>query len=291
MGQLIAHLPPPESAYLRVHSLGVLDWGCATGEGVALLGQTLPLCRVAGLDIARSAIETARTRHPGHQFMLAEDGWKPPVFDVVVTSNCLEHLQEPFDLARRQVASSRLLYVVLVPCREYPLMDGHVITFAEESFPEYLSGFVRLAVTSFDTDPTFWAGRQLLVVYGSREYVDGRPSTDDDGVRRGDWRIYFQSPPEVRAMIEGLALRRARAESGACSGEILRRQVEERDRIIRARDEGIAWLRGLMTDQMFPADLPAKEARLGRLTTSLGWRLLARYNRAKYRYLLNTRDP
>ena len=120
MNELIAHLPKAEQNYLRDNSVTILDCGCATGEGVALLGETFPHCRVAGLDIALSAIETAQERFPQHEFLLSEEGEIPYPFDVVVTSNVLEHFEDSLALARRQAAKSQLLYLILVPYREYP---------------------------------------------------------------------------------------------------------------------------------------------------------------------------
>lgn len=257
MEELIAHLPATESAYLRANSLTILDWGCATGEGVELLGKTFPRCQVSGLDFAQPAIETAKTRYPRHDFILTREGEVTRPYDVILTSNCLEHFEEPITVARGQIAASRLLYMVLVPCREYPLLPEHLVTFTEESFPEFLGGFVRLAVKTFATDPKAWAGKQTLVVYGSQEYVSARPheAGEISRAQQQDWAVYFQSPPEVRALLEDLAVGRARAEMTLGGGlaatqqetqqaASLRAQVGEKDQIIRARDEAIAWLQG-----------------------------------------------
>lgn len=171
MKALIDHLPLPEQAYLRAHSLSILDCGCAMGEGVVTLAQAFPRCRVAGLDVAQSAIETAQARYPQHEFILSEEGEIPRPFDVVLTSNVLEHFEDPFTVARRQVASSRLLYLILVPYLECPPMDGHLATFTEDSFPIFLGGMVRLSVAPFQTEPKFWYGNQVLVVYASQDYL------------------------------------------------------------------------------------------------------------------------
>lgn len=215
MKVLIDHLPLPEQTYLRTNLLSILDCGCAMGDGVAILGQAFPLCRVAGLDVAQSAIESAQARYPQHEFILTEEGEIPRPFDVVLTSNVLEHFEDPLMMARRQAVKSRLLYLVLVPFEEYPLMDGHFVTFTENSFPDFLGGLVRLSVTTFETDPEAWAGKQILAVYASPAYLRARQSEGSmlDSEQAPNWEVYFQSPPESRALLEDLAARCARAET------------------------------------------------------------------------------
>ncbi|MFN0109385.1 MAG: class I SAM-dependent methyltransferase [Blastocatellia bacterium] len=216
MKGLIEHLPLPEKTYLSSNSLTILDCGCATGEGVALLGQAFPQCQVGGLDVARSAIETAQARYPQHEFWLTDNGEIPRQFDVVLTSNVLEHLDDPFAMARRQAASARLLYLVLVPFWEHPLMEGHLITFTDNSFPAHWSGLARLSVTPFETDPTIWAGKQVLVVYASREYLNAQPGRQ----LTQQWESYFNASPEVQSLLDELAIRCARAET-ALDGAVL----------------------------------------------------------------------
>ncbi len=95
MELLIAHLPEPEREYLKRGSLKILDWGCAIGNGVASLAEAFPGNEVSGLDFSAGAIEEARLRHPGYEFMVTKDGEIPRPFDVIVTSNCLEHFGIP----------------------------------------------------------------------------------------------------------------------------------------------------------------------------------------------------
>ena len=222
MTALIDHLPLSEQTFLRANSLSILDCGCAMGEGVVTLAQAFPLCRAAGLDVAQSAIETAQARYPQHEFILSEEGEIPRLFDVVLTSNVLEHFEEPFTVARRQAASSRLLYLILVPFSECPPMDGHLVTFKEDSFPMFLGGLVRLSVTPFETNPKFWYGKQVLAVYASQAYVQARGEGAVSSRTEQDWELYFQSPPESRALLEALAVRCANAEA-ALNGAALAR--------------------------------------------------------------------
>ena len=64
MLQLLAHLPLPELQWLIEPDRSILDWGCATGEGTAVLARLLPNSQVTGLDFAKHAIDEASQRHP-----------------------------------------------------------------------------------------------------------------------------------------------------------------------------------------------------------------------------------
>src|SRR5437899_2414526 len=90
MQTVLSHLPDYEKAYLTGRELTILDWGCAFGEGVAVLAQAFPRSHVAGLDFSQAVIDEAHIRNPGHEYIWSEDAI-PRDFDVIVTSNCLEH--------------------------------------------------------------------------------------------------------------------------------------------------------------------------------------------------------
>src|SRR5437867_1045800 len=134
METALAHLPEPEKAYLHENSLTILDWGCAFGEGVATLARAFPGSRVAGLDFSKKAIEEARIRNAGHEFIWSEDGAIPKDFDVIVTTDCLEYFEQPLAWMERHTAACRSLYIALVPYNECPLHPQHRSQFRVESF-------------------------------------------------------------------------------------------------------------------------------------------------------------
>jgi len=212
MARLITSLPAPEAAFLRGNRTTILDWGCATGEGVALLAGAFSLSRVTGIDIAESAVKAARARHSRHEFLVTDGVAIPRPFDVIVTSNVLEHFERPLDTVRQHLSSCRLLYLALVPLREYPPIEDHLVTFIEKSFPQYLGGFVRLVACPVVTDPEFWSGQQVLVAYGSREYLQLRPGSGSREVDSSS-EAYFRAPPETQAALEELATQEAEAET------------------------------------------------------------------------------
>ena len=179
MLQLLSHLPSPELQWLLESSVSILDWGCATGEGTDILRGLFPNSEVCGLDFAKLAIDEAERRHPQTTFVWAADGEIQHQFDVILSSNCLEHFEDPLAIARDHLAHCRSLYIILVPYKEHPLHEQHFAQFRDESFPDSISGFSRLAVVPFPLNNEYWPGSQVLVLYGATPYVEGRAKGEE----------------------------------------------------------------------------------------------------------------
>ena len=177
MLQLLAHLPLPDLSWLIASAPTILDWGCATGEGTEMLAKLLPNSGVTGLDFARIAIDTAAQRHRQATFLWDPEGSVRDIFDVIVTSNCLEHFADPLSVALAHIERCRHLYLALVPYREHPLHDQHFAQFRDESFPERIGTFSRIAVQPFPVDNDYWPGWQVLAAYGAEDYLRLREST------------------------------------------------------------------------------------------------------------------
>ena len=199
MRRLLDEIPGPEAAFLRSRPLTILDWGCAFGEGVELLGQAFPNCRVVGLDFASRAIDQASGRHPGREFILAGNGEIPSEFDVIITSNCLEHFAQPLEVVRTHLRSCKKLYIAMVPYNEYPLHEQHRSQFKDESFPKHIGRFTRIYAKTIDMDSAHWNGQQLLVVYGSQSYLSERPHFEHQDSEQEKWDSYYASLPLFEA--------------------------------------------------------------------------------------------
>lgn len=152
-------------------TLSVCDWGCAQGDGTATLAEGLPGARVWGVDISTAAIATARQRYPQLHFEAGElrEGTASRPIDVLFSSNTLEHFEEPFPILHRAAAAVRRFVVLLVPFAESPRISEHFVTFDEGNLPLALDGGHRLVFRAvYDTShlaPTFWMGKQALLVY------------------------------------------------------------------------------------------------------------------------------
>lgn len=214
MQGLVAALPATIAAELRAGGRTVLDWGCALGEGVDELARAFPDCAVAGADCADSAIATARAHFPDREFVLTDDEDLPAIYDVVVTSNCLEHFRNPLAVVLRHLQRTRRLYIAMVPWNEAPLIDQHFAQFREESFPAELAGFRRVHSAVFPVDPRAWPDDQLLVVYASPEWQaeHGLGPGADDGRGRGRGGSLVEIQAAVQALRDDPAARIVAAE-------------------------------------------------------------------------------
>jgi Methyltransferase domain len=172
MSELLNYLPAREYQWISSAKRTILDWGCALGEGVDVLHFAFPASEVSGLDFSRTAIDKARAAYPRHRFLWAEDGSIRSDYDVIVTSNCLEHFPDPFAVAARHVEHARYLYLVLVPFEEpVPMAPSHVQRFTAGSFPDQIGHFRKLSLTVFRPLPRFWDAPQSIVCYASPDYA------------------------------------------------------------------------------------------------------------------------
>jgi len=174
MRLLVENLPAAERECLRSQEASVLDWGCAFGQGVDALAKAFPRCRAVGMDFAQRAVAEARQCFPQYDFRHTEEGEIGDQFDVIITSNCLEHFADPLSVMRRHLQSCRQFYAILVPYREAPLHPSHMRQFGEEFFPNILDGFIRLTAAVIDCASPYWPGQQLLVIYGAHSHLDRR---------------------------------------------------------------------------------------------------------------------
>ena len=195
MQRLVENLPQPEREFLATERPSVLDWGCALGNGVDVLAKAFPSCRVVGMDFAERAIAEARKCFPKYEFRHTQQGEINDHFDVIVTSNCLEHFADPLAVMRQHLRSCRQFYVALVPYQEAPLCSSHVSQFREECFPEQLEGFTRLATAIVDCDPPYWSGKQILVIYASQAYIGRRRQYALHAQERQKWSDFYATLP------------------------------------------------------------------------------------------------
>jgi len=84
MQRLVENLPPAEREYLVSREASILDWGCAFGEGVEVLAEAFPRCRVLGMDFAERAVAEARRCFPQHEFHHTPAGSIGNHFDAII---------------------------------------------------------------------------------------------------------------------------------------------------------------------------------------------------------------
>jgi trans-aconitate methyltransferase len=137
-----------------------------------MLARAFPNASVTGLDFSAPAIAEARKQYPDRRFEHSPDGAIDRAYDVIVTSNCLEHFADPFEVARSHLRRCGYLYIVLVPFEERQRHESHLFTFERSSFPDRIEGFTKLDAQAIETVERYWPGSQILTIYGSRRYLD-----------------------------------------------------------------------------------------------------------------------
>lgn len=168
---IVDNLPEWLTRALRDERWTLCDWGCALGDGTDVLAQIFP-GPVTGIDFAEPAIASARATFRKPTFLHADLLHEPfdERFDVVVSSNTLEHFDDPVAVLERLGGMATKALVILVPFREYLRLAEHEATFEPSNIVATLAGgeLVLAASKVIDTrvsEPTYWAGEQILLVY------------------------------------------------------------------------------------------------------------------------------
>lgn len=103
----------------------IWDYGCAEGDGTALLQGLHPFAEVVGIDWSPAAVERARERWPTCRFRVGDirepDGWATVIF----TSHTLEHMADPAAVAANLLQHCELLVVAVPDIRPDRPDGGH----------------------------------------------------------------------------------------------------------------------------------------------------------------------
>lgn len=175
----IENLPDWLKSYVITHHLVICDWGCAEGDGTDILASYFGQQQVVGVDFSTVAIERARRYHPHLNFSVedwleAEDP-NPRQYDIIFSSNTLEHFSNPQSVLEKLSARAKKMVVLMVPFREFERIAEHQYTFLPENIRVAPSPDLILLYTAvIDTanlSPSFWAGEQIVLVYGRTDWV------------------------------------------------------------------------------------------------------------------------
>src|SRR5450830_802399 len=167
---------------IRRDHLSLVDWGCAQGDGTDVLASYIDAGQLSGVDFSAVAIEQASQRYPAIEFLnedwlaAAQAGHKK--FDVVFSSNTLEHFHQPYDVLRILGQRASKAIVLALPYRERDRIDEHFYSFLPENLPLVLENGFRLAWSRvIDCRPlpnTLWGGEQVILVYAAPAWLDQR---------------------------------------------------------------------------------------------------------------------
>lgn len=162
----------------RSQRMTICDWGCAEGDGTDVLAGYFGPESVSGIDFSDAAIRKAASFYPQVRF-LVED-WMTPAapshqYDVVFSSNTLEHFHDPNSALRRLMSAASKCVVLLLPYREFERHPEHHHTFEAANLavapsPEY--ALVHSTVIDASRHhPCYWPGLQILLIYARTSFL------------------------------------------------------------------------------------------------------------------------
>ena len=176
----IENLPRWLIDQLQRHSLTVCDWGCAQGDGTDVWASHIAPDRITGVDFSSAAIEQATRRYPAIRFLnedwLIADVGERLDFDVVFSSNTLEHFHRPYDVLEIICRRATKVLALALPYREIERDREHFYTFLPENIPSVIGGGFRLiwskVVDCRQISNSLWSGDQIVLVYANTHWVD-----------------------------------------------------------------------------------------------------------------------
>ncbi len=140
---------------LRAQKLSICDWGCALGDAIPSLRRKFPDNTIVGWDLSEIAIQEARKLVPHFTFHNGDLRHSDAKFDVIFSSNTLEHFHDPFAVMADVSAAAREYLWILVPFLDTPGIDEHFFRFEYENIRAWLApDFLRSSSTTL----TFRAG-------------------------------------------------------------------------------------------------------------------------------------
>lgn len=174
----LAHLPRWIRSAANLGNWTICDWGCAQGDGTDVLASYFARERVVGIDFAESAVDKARAAYPGLRFeaqdWLSAEGIDEK-FNVVFSSNTLEHFVDPFSVLAKLFEHAEQCVVLALPYRELDRISEHFFTFTSENIPFMAHPDWLLTHSAVidcrSMDPTYWFGDQIILVYVNRAWA------------------------------------------------------------------------------------------------------------------------
>lgn len=174
----LSQLPVWLTTYIKKDNPSFCDWGCAMGNGTFEIKNQLQCSKVTGVDFSAVAIEKASAAYPGIKFVAANYLEKLPreKFDILFTSNTLEHFPDPWSVAEQLAQITNEHLVILVPYQETGNMEQeHYYSFDKNNIPAAIGKHLFLtysAVVDASTmEPSYWNGAQVLLVYSSIDFI------------------------------------------------------------------------------------------------------------------------
>ncbi|HBO7920489.1 TPA: glycosyltransferase [Pseudomonas aeruginosa] len=253
----IENLPRWLIDQLQRQPLTLCDWGCAQGDGTDVWASYVDSDRITGIDFSSVAVDQALKRYPAIRFLnedwLAAQPGEQSVFDVVFSSNTLEHFHKPHAVLKSLCSRATKALVLALPYRELDRHHEHFYTFLPDNIPTAINGGFKLVwsrvVDCRQISNTLWGGDQIVLVYANSDWTDAlRLTLRDFGIEQSDFAAKIVSLNQAVTERDGqiVSLNQAVTER---DGQItsLIEAVVERDEQITGLNQAVAERDGQIT--------------------------------------------
>ena len=161
-------MPEKLCAYLAQNEYSCCDFGCGLGNFTNNLYRIFPKFDIYGVDFSDNAISYAKKHFPHVSFINTDLDCLNQKFDVVVTSNTLEHFSNPSKVLQKLLEHTQKFFIMMVPYEERELYEEHLFNFERDFFKLSIADFdlIYLRVTDLSSVfNTMWLGKQVLAIY------------------------------------------------------------------------------------------------------------------------------
>ena len=252
---------------IRTRQLSVCDWGCAIGDAVVELSRAFNGNSITGYDIANVAIAEGRRFFPGIKLIAGDLLQTRKRFDVIFSSNTLEHFRDPTKILEKLANHADEYIWLIIPFLDPGGIDEHFARFDHDNIPLQIED--KFILSYFNDVDVFVVRNTLAWPSGDPSVRSSAQSSPDRFERLRSYhhrrieKLMFPPSPElsVRRFAEHdlrlrAALERERAltartlnlegvvevhstESARLSGELIELQAA-----LQERSDGVAFLKG-----------------------------------------------
>lgn len=163
------NIPNDIKKIFNKYNFSILDWGCAEGQGAHLLKKEFNELNVSGMDFSEVAIKKAKKLFNNIVFYNQNLKDLGKEFDVIYSSNCLEHFEKPGEIMKDLYQYTNNYLILLLPFEEKDRIDEHFVSFDYDSFKIYDNDFHLVFFKEINIDymegVKYWSGKQILLIY------------------------------------------------------------------------------------------------------------------------------
>ncbi len=167
----VDHFPDWFQEEITTNAYSICDVGCALGDAVDVLVNTFPQSTIHGIDFSKEAITKAKKFYPDYSFEVADMHDLTTQYDVIFSSNTLEHFHDPFPIMQKCMEQAKKYLVLLLPFQDDTGTYEHFFRFDYEHFPETMDDGRLTFLNEIDCSQiagTHWNAKQILAIYHKR---------------------------------------------------------------------------------------------------------------------------